>query len=148
MKHLQNKKSSQLDKYRIDKLNEIDFQWSLQGWKTVSWDDRYEALKRFKEKHGHVVVPRNHPEFKEWPKYQKSQYKLFKEGKKNKLTQEKVDKLIEIGLLTEKDEKPSLKEQADEVLAAQKAAGLSAETPKEPPEPLPEPSEEESPVAV
>ena len=135
MKHLQNKKPSQLDKYRIDKLNEIDFQWSLQSWKTISWDDRYEALKQYKAKHGHVIIPRNHPEFKEWPKYQKSQYQLFKVGKKNKLTQEKVDKLIEIGLLAKKDEKPSLKEQADQVLAAQKAAGWSAKTSEEAPEP-------------
>ena len=37
------KKSSQLDKYRIDKLNEIGFQWSLQNYTVVSWDDRFEV---------------------------------------------------------------------------------------------------------
>jgi hypothetical protein len=42
-KKLKDKKSSQLDKYRIDKLNEIGFQWSLLNWTTVSWEDRFEA---------------------------------------------------------------------------------------------------------
>ena len=42
-KKLKDKKSSQLDKYRIDKLNDIGFQWSLLNWTTVSWDDRFEV---------------------------------------------------------------------------------------------------------
>ncbi|KAL7541416.1 hypothetical protein ACHAWF_006928 [Thalassiosira exigua] len=98
-KKLKDKRSSQLDKYRIDKLNEVKFQWSLQSWTVISWDDRYEALKRFKEKHGHCKVPRNHPDFGNWPAYQKAQYKLFKDGKKSKITKEKVHKLIQIGFL-------------------------------------------------
>ena len=42
-KKLKDKKSSQLDKYRIDKLNEIGFQWTILNWTTVSWEDRFEA---------------------------------------------------------------------------------------------------------
>ena len=42
-KKLKDKKSSQLDNYRIDKLNDIGFQWSLMNWTTVSWDDRFEV---------------------------------------------------------------------------------------------------------
>merc|ERR1712194_857019 len=98
-KKLKEKKSSQLDKYRIDKLNEVNFQWSLQCWTVISWDDRFDALKKFKEKHGHCSIPRNHPDFGNWPNYQKSQYNLFKEGKKSKITKEKVDRLIQIGFL-------------------------------------------------
>jgi len=98
-KKLKEKKSSQLDKYRIDKLNEINFQWTLQSWTVVSWDDRFEALKRFKEQHGHCKIPRNHADFGNWPIYQKAQYKLFKEGKKSKITAAKVQKLIDIGFI-------------------------------------------------
>ena len=65
----------------------------------VSWDDRYEALKKFKEKHGHLQIPAQHPDFGNWPAYQKSQYNRYKEGKKSKITKEKVDKLIAIGFL-------------------------------------------------
>lgn len=65
----------------------------------ISWDDRFEALKKFKEQHGHCKIPRNHPDFGNWPVYQKSQYKLYRDGKKSKITKEKADKLLEIGFL-------------------------------------------------
>ncbi len=42
-KKLKAKKSSQLDKSRIDRLNEIGFQWSVQNWTITSWDDRYQV---------------------------------------------------------------------------------------------------------
>lgn len=94
------KKQSQLSQYRIDKLNEAGFQWSLTNNKTVSWEERFEALKRFKEENGHCMVPRGHVDFGSWPSYQQNQYKNWKEGKSSKLTKEKVNKLIEIGFLS------------------------------------------------
>ena len=65
-----------------------------------------------------MKIPRNHPDFGNWPLYQRSQHKLFKEGKKSKLTKEKVDKLIQIGFL-ESNETPSLSAQASAALATQ-----------------------------
>ncbi len=62
-----------------------------------------QALKKFKEKNGHVKIPRNHPDFGNWTTYQKAQYKLFKDGKKAKITKDKVDKLIAIGFLEAKE---------------------------------------------
>ena len=38
-----NKQSSQLDRHRIDKLNKIGFQWSLQQWSIVPWEERFEV---------------------------------------------------------------------------------------------------------
>jgi len=98
-KKWEKKKQSQLSQYRIDKLNGAGFQWSLTR-KSVSWEQRFEALKRFKEEHGHCVVPSGHDDFDSWPSYQRSEYKNWKEGKKSKLTKEKIDKLIEIGFLS------------------------------------------------
>ena len=94
------KKQSQLSQYRFDKLNEAGFQWSLMSKKTLSWEERFEALKRFKEKNGHCAIPRGHVDFGSWPNYQRNQYTNWKEGKPSKLTKEKVDKLIEIGFLS------------------------------------------------
>lgn len=94
------KKQSQLSQYRIDKLIEAGFQWSLMTNKTVSWEERFEALKRFKEENGHCVIPRGHVDFGSWPNYQRNQYKNWKEWKSSKLTKEKVDKLMEIGFLS------------------------------------------------
>jgi hypothetical protein len=85
----------------------------------------FQALKAYKEQHGHVKIPRNHPDFGNWPIYQKSQYKLFKEGKKSKLTKEKVDKLIQIGFL-ESNEAPSLLAQATAALVTQKGGDYDA----------------------
>lgn len=42
-KKLKAKKASQLDQSRIDRLNEIGFQWSIQNWTITSWDDRYQV---------------------------------------------------------------------------------------------------------
>ncbi|KAL3817535.1 hypothetical protein ACHAXA_003708 [Cyclostephanos tholiformis] len=98
-KKLMAKKSSQLDEARINKLNEIGFQWCVQAWTITSWDDRYQALVDFKAKHGHVNIPRNHPFFGNWPVYQRAQYKRYRSGKTSKLTEEKVEKLLRIGFL-------------------------------------------------
>ena len=40
---MKDKKSSQIDKYRIDKLNEVNFQWSLQKSTKTTWNVRFEV---------------------------------------------------------------------------------------------------------
>lgn len=72
-----------------------------------------------------MKIPRNDQEFGNWPLYQKTQYKLYKEGKKSKLTKDKVDKLIQIGFL-ESDETPSLSAQATAALVTQKGGDYDA----------------------
>jgi hypothetical protein len=62
-----------------------------------------QALKKFKEEHGHLKIPRNHPYFGNWPNWQRTQYKLFKSGKESKIDQAKVDKLKSIGFLKASD---------------------------------------------
>ena len=99
MKKLKDKKSSQLDMYRINKLNEINFQWRLQNCSVVSFDERLEALKEFKEKHGHVKIPRNHPDWGNWPNHIQSQYKNYLAGRNAKISKEKVEALLAIGFL-------------------------------------------------
>jgi hypothetical protein len=42
-------------------LESIGFQWRLKPEK-VSWDERFEALKCYKEEFGHCRPPQNHPE--------------------------------------------------------------------------------------
>jgi len=86
-------------------LNAVNFQWTLQSWTAISWSDRFEALKKFKDEHGHCDIPHDHPDFGNWPFYQRNQYKLYQQGKKSKLTKEKVDKLTAIGFLEERDER-------------------------------------------
>jgi hypothetical protein len=42
-KKYKNKQSSQLDRERIDRLNKIGFQWSLQSYSVIPWDERFEV---------------------------------------------------------------------------------------------------------
>ena len=44
-KKFMNKQSSQLDRNRIDKLNEVGFQWVLQQWTVVPWEERFEVCR-------------------------------------------------------------------------------------------------------
>eukprot|EP00956_Cyclotella_meneghiniana_P002670 scaffold3158_cov47-Cyclotella_meneghiniana.AAC.5 len=93
-----NKQSSQLDRHRIERLNEIGFTWSMQQWTAVPWEERFEALKKFKEEHGHLKIPRSHPYFGNWPNWQRTQFKLYLKNKESsKLNRDKIDKLISIG---------------------------------------------------
>jgi len=50
-------KSGLLSKERIQKLEEIGFQWSLRGARK-SWEDYYSKLREFKDKNGHLNVTR------------------------------------------------------------------------------------------
>ena len=57
-----------------------------------------QALKKFKEEHGHLKIPRSHPYFGNWPNWQRTQYRLYLKNKESsKLNQDKVDKLHSIG---------------------------------------------------
>jgi hypothetical protein len=53
-------KTSDMTAQRIHYLNEIQFPF-IPTIKQISWDDRYEELKLYKEKHGNVAVPAHHP---------------------------------------------------------------------------------------
>eukprot|EP00804_Cyclotella_cryptica_P001451 CCRYP_003693-RB/>CCRYP_003693-RB protein AED:0.07 eAED:0.07 QI:443/1/1/1/1/1/5/555/509 len=87
---------SRISRDRIDKLESIGFQWRLKPEK-ITWDQRFEALKKYKEEYGHCRPPQNYPEIGTWAKYQRNQLEYFLEGKPSKVSQEKVDKLLSIG---------------------------------------------------
>lgn len=76
---------------RINKLNSIGFVWDR--FKTA-WDKRFEELLIFKDKHGHVNVPRPRgfeTPLGEWVSRQRENFK------NNKLAQKRIDKLNSIG---------------------------------------------------
>lgn len=98
---------SRLGRDRIDKLNEIGFQWRLRP-ERIPWDDRFKALVEFKEAHGHCRVPMTVPELGKWAKYQRDQYCLFMRGKKAKITKQKIDKLTSLGFEESLEERVAL----------------------------------------
>lgn len=100
---------SRLGRDRIDKLNEIGFQWRLRP-ERVPWDQRFRDLVAFKEENGHCRVPLTVPDLGKWAKYTRDQYVLFMRGqyKKAKITKEKVDRLTAIGFEDSLEERVAL----------------------------------------
>ena len=64
-----------------------------------SWQERFEDLKRYKDEHGHTVVPQNSGALGQWVHAQRVNYKKIKAGKTSSLTAEKALKLAEIGFV-------------------------------------------------
>ena len=64
-----------------------------------TWNERYDDLLRFKEEHGHAVVPQSYPGLGEWVHTQRMYYKKMKTGKKTPLTSERVMKLADVGFV-------------------------------------------------
>jgi hypothetical protein len=102
-KFLQQGKKSQMKEERIQKLNDIGFEWSVIVT-SVDWHERFEQLKAFQQEHGHCRVPGRHNlknretyQLAEWVRHQRTQYKFLQQGKKSKMKEEKIQKLNEIG---------------------------------------------------
>ena len=65
----------ELKENRFDLLNELDFVW---GARQHTWQDRYEQLLAYKEKHGHCTVPQHHPSgLGYWVKLQRENYTKY-----------------------------------------------------------------------
>jgi len=93
-------KHCHMSQARVELLNEIDFEWS--GVKREQfWKDRYNELVLFHSKHEHTRVPEKYPaapKLHSWVSLQRRQLKLRKEGKKNKLTDERLRLLEVLGM--------------------------------------------------
>ena len=60
--------SAELTQERIDRLNELNFEWEV-ATKAVPWEVRFNEIVEYKEKHGNTLVPRNwkeNPSLGEW----------------------------------------------------------------------------------
>ncbi|MFP3727892.1 helicase associated domain-containing protein [Priestia filamentosa] len=83
-----------LEEDKVKKLDEIDFIWDVGEYK---WNEYFKALKEFRKENGHVQVPisfvKEEIPLGRWLANQKSGYK------RNTLTEEKVEKLKELGAI-------------------------------------------------
>ena len=67
--------------------------------KPLSWEERFQQLVEYKQKHGHTVVPQLYPELGMWVHRQRRDYKKMVAGRKNYMTPEKLEKLQSIGFV-------------------------------------------------
>lgn len=82
---------------RIDKLNNIGFEWDPQKTK---WNSMFRRLVDFKAKNGHCMVPKGHKEDCElanWVRNQRLEYQNLERNKRSRMTNERKESLNSIG---------------------------------------------------
>lgn len=84
-----------LTEHQIQLLDSIGFQWAQPG--RERWNSRFAELVSFEKLHGHCRVPTKSGPLGHWVSTQRTNYWLFQKGQKKLLTQERIDKLNEIG---------------------------------------------------
>ena len=65
-----------------------------------AWNDRYDELDVYKNKHNNCLVPQHYPDNKAlgtWVDTQRTQYRLRNEGKHSQLAKDRIKKLNELG---------------------------------------------------
>ena len=100
-RHKAEGKKSLITQKRFDLLNSIGFVWNGRNANStsVSWMDKFEELRRYKQAHGDCLVRRDHPTLGHWAQDQRQHCRLFKEGKKSFIIKECVDLLNSIGFV-------------------------------------------------
>eukprot|EP00978_Attheya_sp_CCMP212_P047661 scaffold422966_cov52-Attheya_sp.AAC.1 len=88
-------KYSSLTIDRREKLESIGFSFILRP--PSHWDQRLQDLLDFKKIYGHTNVPKRDGPLGQWVSRQRTQCRLFKEGKKSHLTVDRREKLESIG---------------------------------------------------
>ena len=87
---------------RIDKLNKIGFVWNPgQGKGGVNenkWDENLTQVVQYKEKHKRFP-PQSQGVLGTWVDKQRREKKKFDKGEKSSMTQERIDKLDEVGFV-------------------------------------------------
>ena len=85
-----------MTKERIQALEDIGFSWDAQE---DIWQQRFNELKEYRERYGDCNVPSQwseNPQLGRWVSTQRSQYRLYQEGKKSSMTKERMQALESI----------------------------------------------------
>lgn len=87
---------STLTDARQKELEDMGFVWDSHK---AAWDERLEALKQYYARHGNCMVPTNYDEDKPlavWVKCQRRQLKLYRQGRRSTMTEERFQLLEEL----------------------------------------------------
>ena len=95
IKQRSKRSSGKLLSIYIDKLNSIGFDWDPIE---TRWDIKYKALCAFKKTQGNCDIPENYDICPELPRWVAKQRAFWK---KNKLSKQKIDKLIAVNFVFE-----------------------------------------------
>jgi len=93
-----NNDRSKISQERVDKLNSIGFVWCDN--RQTDWEVRFQQLLKFKQQHGHCLVPQKYPPNPSLGNWVMSQRYHYRKGH-NRLTKEKIAKLNAVGFTWE-----------------------------------------------
>eukprot|EP00934_Nitzschia_sp_Nitz4_P007680 Nitzschia sp. Nitz4//scaffold45_size130396//97951//99093//NITZ4_003465-RA/size130396-processed-gene-0.226-mRNA-1//-1//CDS//3329552446//7670//frame0 len=74
----------------------------FRDYQNKQWDEAFEELLEFRKKRGNCQVPhgfKENPSLSRWVKRQRYQYKLLKEGKPSTMTEERIERLENVGFV-------------------------------------------------
>lgn len=92
-KKLQAGEYSRITQERIDRLNELNFQWDYQE---AMWLEKYEELRRYRQEHGDCIVPKTYGSLGRWVGQQREQYRKYQDGKPASISLERIEMLEKI----------------------------------------------------
>ncbi|KAL9183736.1 hypothetical protein ACHAXT_004592 [Thalassiosira profunda] len=98
-RRLLKKKPSYMTREKVDKLNGLDFKWSLRET-NGSWDNWLKELREYLAQHGDVDVPlkyRPNPALGAFVNRQRTEYRKLQQGLQTSLTEERMRDLGELG---------------------------------------------------
>ena len=74
----------------------------FRNYQADSWRTMFKQLCDFRRTHNHSLVPHTYhpnPRLSQWVKRQRRQYKLYQEGKRSTMTQERIEELERVGFI-------------------------------------------------
>ena len=85
----------------IRALESVGFDWETSKTDSASiWSEHFQQLREFEVKFGHCRVSRQYaanPKLGQWVSRQRSNYRLYKEGKPSPMTEERIRALESVG---------------------------------------------------
>ena len=90
-------KKSPITQDTIEQMNAIGFEWDAQQ---ATWLLRYEQLRIYKDRYGDCNVPvgwEEDPQLATWVMNQRAQLRKILDGKKSPMTEERIEKLNDVG---------------------------------------------------
>lgn len=93
------KKGSQISQERIALLDGLGFFWGKKFGPPVSWEERYNEIKQYKQSVGNCNIPiheANPSPLATWVLAQRSEYRRFRKGQESLLSLDQIGQLKEI----------------------------------------------------
>lgn len=91
---------------QFNQLSELGFRYNIFVGRNGNrpWEENFKAFLQFQKDHGHSNVPcpyKKDVRLSTWVGLMRNDYKALREGKKSRMTQEKIDKLVDAGFIWE-----------------------------------------------